>query len=131
MNSLYEFRLIARYENTSNLPIYLETCRPGDQSPAYSITLAEDPPNSSSAYSPIGKCWGSNDLVLVQPGEMRIDTITARGTNGVNSLTHASHPTEGRLLLLYGVRLGCTAASCRRAPDSLSISNTFVVLTER
>jgi hypothetical protein len=127
----YEFRIIARYENTTSLPVYFPKCRPESTAPLYSIALVGNRPGES-AYNPIWPCTAPSDSIALAPGAMRIDTIVANAPNSWDGKTGEPFGVwEGRFVLRYSALWNCLDLATCRTPDSLWISNEFEVRVGR
>lgn len=130
-NPMYQFRIIARYENTTSSPVFMEKCRANSRSPVYSIVRA-DGPLASGAYNPLLACLDVEDKLIVPPGAVRIDTFVVNGPNAWDGRTKKPEGvTNGRFVLRYGARWNCLDPATCKTPDSLWISNEFTVRTER
>lgn len=129
----YSFRVITRYENTTALPAIMLRCDAGNKSPMYSVTRTDGDP-TSAAYNPGWACTSGNPLIVVAPGEVRIDTLVLQGPSSFddnNNYEPTRPATQGRFRLSYGVGWNCPPEGACPTPDSLSLSNEFVVRVER
>jgi hypothetical protein len=126
----YEFRIIARYKNTTSLPVYFPKCFPNSRAPAYYIALVGESPGLS-AYNPVAGCTDDGMLSLA-PGDTRVDTIIARAPNRWDGKTGEPYGVwEGRFVLRYSALWNCLDPATCRTPDSLWISNPFEVRVGR
>jgi hypothetical protein len=123
----YEFSVISRFENTTAAPVYLVRCSPDSPRPEYLVSTA-DGSEDESAYNPIWACVGGAIPFEILPGAVRIDTFHVQGPNSFDEVKkQSSGRTEGvfRLSILVGSGGSGTPA----VPDSLGVSNAFVVRT--
>jgi hypothetical protein len=130
-NNLYQFRIVARYDNTTAAPIYFGRCFQNSRSPIYSI-VRTDGPLASSGYNPVWACTGVEDFLILAPGASRVDTILVNGPNMFDGITKEPYGvTSGRVALRYSALWDCQDPATCKTPDSLWISNEFTVRTER
>lgn len=126
----YGFTLVARFENRSGAPVYLNRCSPDSRTAVWGVELA-DGRSGDSGYDGVWACVGNVEPIVVRPGEARADTLLVLGPNSWNGLTLEPRGVmEGRFRLVYD------ASSCRgdrdcRLPREMRSSDVFRVRVER
>jgi hypothetical protein len=109
---IYGFTLIARFENRTQEPVYLDRCYPNSPNPMYAILMADESEEHSAAYSPNWACVGHNNPILVEPGQTLEDRLHVSGPNVWESDGGAyKGALEGRFRLVYRTRF------CREQPS--------------
>jgi hypothetical protein len=128
---IYQFRIIARYENTSSRRVVMIPCTDGAKSPLWSIALTDGDDPKKSAFNPGWSCTGTQTLIGVEPGAVRVDTFVVRGPTRFDGVTHEPFEViQGRMRLGYAAAWDCGSDLCP-LPDSLSLTNEFAVRVER
>lgn len=129
---IYGFTIIARLENGTKEPIYLDRCYPDTPNPFYSVLAVEGNEVKESAYDPVWSCVGHDNPIVVQPGETRTDKFHISGPTVWRSDTRTYDGLlEGQAQLVYGVRF-CReqprvgAVKCKR-PETYAQSDVFTV----
>jgi hypothetical protein len=126
--SIYRFTVISRFENRGAAPLYLGRCFPTSPQPLFDVVVA-DSSTAESGYAQPRACVGHDQQFEIIPGAVRIDTLQVEGPNTFDGRTHQPIGiTEGRFRLYYDVRLS-PGDGAAPAPDSLRVSNAFVVRT--
>ena len=75
----YRFRLVARFTNTTDHPVYLARCYADTPTPVYGVEQLDPIVDSwGSAYNPAWACVGHDMQIEVMPGATREDTWRAR-----------------------------------------------------
>ena len=128
----YGFTLVARFENRTGGPVYLERCYPNTPYPSFGVELVGgDGRAPESGYDPVWACVGHESQIVVQPGDTRVDTLRIRGPNGWDGYTKEPQgEMEGSFRLVY------QAGTCRdvircQLPAEARTSNLFEVRVER
>ncbi|MFI5312518.1 MAG: hypothetical protein ACHQQ3_14880, partial [Gemmatimonadales bacterium] len=125
-SSRYQFTVISRFENRGSVPLFLGRCFPNSVQPLFTVFVA-DTSGNESAYAQPWACIDNQAQFEVAPGRARLDTLQVAGPNLFDSRTRKLiGVTEGSFRMLFDVRLGPGTSSVR-APDSLLLSNVFVV----
>jgi hypothetical protein len=124
----YAFTVIARYTNTTALPIYLARCFPNTPYPTFGVQLTDGSNPEGAAYDMTWGCVGHNQQILVAPGVTRVDTLTLSGPNSADGITHRYLGTlTGRFRLVYEPQTCTGDGQCLIAADSLRYSSEFTV----
>ena len=128
----YAFRVIARYTNRTNGPVYLARCYPDSPTPIYDVVEARQPEQSAVAYSPFWGCVGHDRQIGVAPGASRVDTLVITGPNASKSgMSQGIGATEGAFRLVYGAQACRGDGACPIASAVLRYSNEFRVTVSR
>ena len=127
----YHVRIITRYSNTTSAPLYLKRCLPQSTQPMYGVALVEQPESWGAAYTKFWECVPHDRLILVAPGEVRIDTLELRGPNASDGGTGMSlGATSGRFVISFSP-LSCPGpdadARCEVKASKYRISNEFTI----
>lgn len=129
-HAIYEFRIVARYENTTAFPISTLKCTRDGQAPLYGVVVVGNA--SESAYGTGRACSGTFDnLLVIAAGSTRVDTLTVRGPNLFDAANEPRGTTEGKFKLFLLGTWDCPGAGSCAMPDSLYESNEFVVRVGR
>jgi hypothetical protein len=126
---VYSFRVIARFENRTDKPLYLGRCSPKSAQPTYAVIAVRRLIGRAGypAYSSIWACGGHDSPIAVAPGAVRIDTLQLRGPNSFDASTNRSDDAvEGRFRLRYFVEFCRAVIGCDR-PITKQLSNPFRV----
>jgi hypothetical protein len=136
---LYGFTIIARFENRTQEPVYLDRCYPDTSYPFYSVFAVEGSEIKKSAYDPIWSCVGHDNPIVVQPGETRTDNFHISGPTVWRSDTKTYDGLlEGKARLIYVVRFcreqprvddSGRPVKCKR-PETYAQSDVFTVKLE-
>ncbi len=112
----YIVSVITRFENSGDVPIYLETCF-GKAPPIYSVRLVSDS-TSESAFNPVWGCVGASPLT-VAPGETRVDTLQLGAPNAWSSAGVPHGTLNGQLRIAYWGSTLCSSPlmSCALTPQ--------------
>lgn len=125
--AIYGFTLIARLENSSGRPVYLNRCETDSPEPIYGLRLIDADPAKQSGYSRVYACASHSSPIVVESGTVRMDTLHVQGPS---SWQHNSNEPigelEGMFRLRYAVQT-CRSGDGCELPDSLSQSNEFEV----
>ena len=123
----FGFAVVARFENRSKAPVYLDRCGPTSPSPDYavlSVALHQD--GNRSAYTAPNFCFPHDSPVVVEPGESRTDTLHVSGPYVVDNQTGRSFGArEGQFFLSYPGGSCPEIVGCR-IPEGIR-SNAFQV----
>jgi hypothetical protein len=131
----YKFPLIARFENRTGVPIYLERCGPNTPFPIYNVGPDNGKGVETSSgpldnpYSTFQACVGHDNPIIVQPGEIRVDNLTIYAPNGWSDDPFIRIPKEklnGQFRLIYYAHFCREIYNCER-PDAVQYSNIFRV----
>ena len=99
MNGPHRLTLVTRYHNRSSAPVYLGQCG----GLMYSVQSADGDGRTGAAYTPLWQC-PETPPVVVQVGEIRVDTIQLRGPTMYDHRTGETMGTlEGRMRLVYQI----------------------------
>jgi hypothetical protein len=110
------FRLVARYHNPTNAPIYLDRCSPTAPHPLFAVNLQSTSFTTESGYNMGFACVGHDQPIVVGPGETRTDTLRITGPNVFdNASQHFLGAVAGTFSLSY------FASACRPASTSCSV----------
>jgi|SRR5262245_57873544 len=136
---LYGFTVIARFENRTQEPVYLDRCYPDTAYPFYSVLAVEGSEVKESAYNPMWSCVGHDNPIVVQPGETRTDNLHIVGPTVWRSDTKTYDGLlEGKARLIYNVRFcreqprvadSGRPVKCKR-PETYAQSDVFTVKLE-
>lgn len=125
----HQFTVITRFQNRGTAPVYLGRCYPNSTQPMYGVVLANG--EGESAYAQVWACVGHNQQFMMMPGQTRIDTLTIAGPNSFPSGSPTGFgQTSGHFRVLMDVRLAL-GDGAKQAPDSVRLSNEFVVTVKR
>jgi hypothetical protein len=137
---LYEFTLVARFENGAKDPVYLDRCYPDTPYPLYGIYAIEGGEVKESAYQRAWSCVGHDKPIVVQPGEIRTDKLRILGPGSWRSDNGTyTGSLEGNVRLVYNVRfcpeqpifdVSGSAPKCKR-PATYMQSDIFTVKLEK
>jgi hypothetical protein len=119
---LYAFPLVARLENRTERPVLLKRSCRGQALPQYEIRAAEE--GLESAYDPVWVCAEIRPIpvIVVQPGEVRIDSVNIEGPATWDGLTKQPYGAlSGRFRLVYEI------SACDVPRDCHVRSNEFEV----
>ena len=125
---IYGFTVVTRFTNPTSAPLYLWTCYPDAAPPVYSV-LAADGGFDGVAYNAAWACVGHDRPIRVDPGGTRIDTITVRGPNRFDGITHQpiDRVVEGKFQLQFAVQSCRAEGDCAIRDHALTRSNEFTV----
>ncbi len=124
----FHFIVIARFENRGSVPMYLGRCFPNSPKPLFSVATT-NPSTDASGYGQFWACVGHDQQFEVMPGASRIDTLEVRGPNMVDGRTHVPiGRTQGEFRLYFEVALS-RGDGATLAPESMRLSNAFLVRT--
>lgn len=127
----YAFTIVARLENHSKVPFYLERCYSKSTTPIYAVELVGGREGEESGYDGIWACMGGNRPIVVRPGRTRIDRFRIFGPRGRESDTGIPLGVlEGQFRLVYSARPCRAEMKCKLKEISLH-SNVFIVRIER
>jgi hypothetical protein len=119
---LYTFTLVGRLDNTMGRPVHLNRSCRGEPMPQYGVRAAEE--GLESAYDPLWICaeLRPTPVIVVQPGETRVDTLHIEGPSTWNGRTKQPYGVlAGRFRLVYEVN------GCEGPRDCAVRSNEFEV----
>lgn len=128
----YGFTIVARFQNRTGEPVYLDRCYPDTPVPIYGVEFVDGAGGArESGFDPIWACVGHESQVVVRPGDTRVDTLRIHGPNSWDGRTGVPSGTlEGSFRLVY------QAGSCREVfrcflPREARSSSVFEVRVER
>ena len=129
MPTQFAFAVTTRFETRGSVPLYLGRCFSNSPRPLFDVPLAQ-PSGAGSGYAQVWACVGHDRQFEVLPGAIRIDTLLVGGPNSWDPVTHATHGiTAGVFRIAFDVRLAPGPFGGVPVPDSLRLSNAFVVRT--
>ena len=102
----YHFVVIVRTQNVGRRNLFLSHCSPGSKHPTYGVVMADDT-LSSSAYSPIWACVGSDSQPELAAGTSRVDTLHLAGPSVVTDEGNTAGRFSGPMRIYFGIQ------SCR------------------
>ena len=129
----YKFPLIARFENRTGVPIYLERCYPNTPNPIFNVGLDNGKGVESSSgpfdnpYATVQGCVGHDNPIIVQPEEIRVDNLTIYAPNAwSDDSLIPKDKLNGQFRLIYLAHFCRELYKCER-PDAVQYSNIFTV----
>lgn len=122
------FPIVVRLENRRPYRVYLRVVGPGVGEPMYGVRLVHpNGPYDHSAYTRAYTLAGMGPGTMLEPGEVRVDTLLLRGPNGFEHTTHKPLGTlTGKMQISYVMGRCADLGDCS-LPDELRRSNTFTV----
>jgi hypothetical protein len=136
---VYGFTVIARFENRSQEPAYLDRCRPDTPYPFYSVYAVESREIKESAYNRMWACVGHDNPIVVEPGETRTDNLHFSTSSWRSDTKTYLGALEGQARLIYGIRFcreqprvddSGRPVKCKR-PETYAQSDIFTVKIEQ
>ena len=118
----YAFTLVAQLKNGTDRPVRVKGICTGEAMPHFEVLAVED--TLGSAYDPVWICAEirPTPVIVVQPGERRLDTLHLSGPHAWDG--HTKKPSGalvGRFRLVYEIN------ACERPRTCNVISNEFQV----
>lgn len=128
----YGFTLVARFENRTGEPVYLERCYPNTPYPIFGIEIVGGTGALlESGYDRAWACVGHESQIVVQPGDTRVDTLRIHGPNSWDGHTKVPYGSlEGSFRLVYQAGTCGDVFRCPLPREARS-SNVFEVRVER
>jgi len=129
---VYEFEIVARYQNLTDQTLYFESCSENANRPFGGLKLLTPGEKTQSAYSEVCAGFG---FVGIEPGESRSDTIRISGPSTWKFGTNEPlGETEGVYRLEYPLAHTClneegtfVGDNCRMQESDIPASNEFDV----
>lgn len=123
----YAFTLVARFENRSPAPIYLARCASNSPHPIYWLERIAQEDALDTSYNRAWACVGHDQPIVVEPRQVRMDTLHLSGPNMVDGHTGVPHGSPTGLHRLYYEAASCPGmVECRLPADAVG-SNVFRV----
>lgn len=126
--SVYQFRVVAKYTNSTSLPIQLPSCAAASGQPIYAVVYADQLTPQGIAYNPAA-CPGGGQSIIVQPGATREDTYDVKGPNTFDAATGQPTSTvvQGRFRLFFSAQSCTSGGKCVAASEAQQYSTAFTV----
>lgn len=115
----YTFTLVARLENRSPAPIYLARCASNSPHPIYWLGRIAQEDTLDTSYNRAWACVGHDQPIVVEPRQVRMDTLHLSGPNMADGHTQVPHGSPTGLHRLYYEAGSCPEIlECRLAVGS-------------